>query len=513
MHSICRGWGFAFMLACFALTASTQTPAAASSPTAAPAAADASDAASARAHALLGRAVKINGPSVDGVAPWHLKADFQWQMTNQPVESGTIEEWWKGPDQWRRTYTLKKTVWTEWSQDRAHHFDTGFFFYRTFADLRVATPLITPLFQAKNFLPEYPMQIQPGPNGTEITCISIADPGHYAGKIDPDFLFPKYCLDKMGILRGEVTSNTLVTWGDLTVFDKRAIARTVDVFVDGHKMSESKVSLLEPLAAADEALLQPDKGAVPQPFAPTASDPHPVLLHSEKPIVPAAMVIAGGGGPVSISVVIDKEGKVKPSGPAFGTYAASMGVVNAAAEAARGFRYQPYLIDGQPVDVAWNITFSFGNNGYLPPPPEEDDKATGYDPKRDPAADLKAAEAEAQQTHKHIILEVGGDWCIWCAYMDKFFAHHSDINALLQSNYVVVKVNWSQENHNDDFLHQYAMINSFPFLIVLDENGKLLQAQRTGVLEGVMTYDPGKMKEFLNRWKPGAPTTQASLIP
>jgi hypothetical protein len=515
MHFMFQVRGFSLLLIGLAVSVSAQTPVQSTSapPAPVPAVADTSGADSARAHALLDRVVKINGPSVEGAAPWHLKADFQWQMLNQPIESGTLEEWWKGPDQWRRTYTMKKTVWTEWSQDRAHQFQSGFFFYRSFADLRIATPLITPLFQAKNFLPEYPMQVQPGPSGTDLSCISIADPGHYAGKIDPDFLFPKYCLDRMGVLRGVVTSNTLVSWSDFTVFDKRAVAKTVDVFVDGHKMSESKVSVLEPLAPSEEALLQPDKGAAPQPFAPTASDPRPVLLHSEKPIIPAAMVIAGGGGPVSIAVVIDKDGKVRPSGLAMGTRAASLGIVNASAEAARGFRYQPYLIDGQPVEVAWNIAFSFGTNGYIPPPPGEDDKPTGYDPKRDPAADLKAAEAEAQQAHKHIILEVGGDWCIWCAYMDKFFAHHADIDALLQANYVVVKVNWSQENHNDDFLQQYAMINSFPFLIVLDENGKLLRAQRTNVLEAVMSYDPGKMKDFLNHWKPGAPTTTASLIP
>ena len=510
MHSICRARGLALLLIGFAVSVSAQTPAPAAS--AAPAA-DASDAASAKAHALLDRAVKINGPSVEGAAPWHLKADFQWQMQGQPIESGTIEEWWKGPDQWRRTYTMKKAVWTEWSQDRANHFQSGIFLERTFADLRIAAPLITPLFQARYFLPEYPMQVQAGPNGTDMNCISIVDPGHYVDKIDPDFLFPRYCLDKMGVLRGVLTSNTLVTFSDFSVFDKRAIARTVDVFVDGHKMSESKVSVLEPLSPADEALLQPDKSAAPQPFAPTPSDPRPVLLHSEKPIVPAAMVIAGGGGPVSIAVVIDKEGKVRPSGPAMGTYDAGPGIIHAAAEAARSFRYQPYVVDGQPVEVAWNISFAFGNNGFIPPPVGEEDQPTGYDPKRDPAADLKAAEAEAQQSHKHIILEVGGSWCIWCAYMDKFFTDHPDVDALLKANYVVVKVNWSQENHNNDFLNQYAMVRSFPFLIVLDEKGKLLQAERTNVLEKGRSYDPDKMKDFLNQWKPGAPTTQASLIP
>jgi len=34
----------------------------------------------------------------------------------------------------------------------------------------------------------------------------------------------------------------------------------------------------------------------------------------------------------------------------------------------------------------------------------------GYDESRDPAADLKAAVAQAQRENKRILLEVGGEW-------------------------------------------------------------------------------------------------------
>lgn len=501
---------------CLSIVSAQSPPAAAVSAVTDP------DPASAQAHALLNRAVKINGPSVEGAAPWHLKADFQWQMPGQPINSGTIEEWWKAPDLWRRTYTIKKTVWTEWSVDRAHSFASPDPFpQRGIAELRIATPLITPLFQAKNFLPEYPMQMQPVGSGAEMSCVSIVDPTRYVDKIDPDFLFPKYCLDKHGVLHGVMTSNTLVTFGDFTVFNERAVAKTVDVIVDGAKTSEAKITLLEPLASADEPLLQPDKGATPEPFQPMASDPRPVLIHAERPMVPANMVIEGSGGNIRIAVIIGKDGKVRPRGPTrlaflmgndskvspsggpiLGVRPAGPGISAAAYDAAQDFRYQPYLIDGQPVEVAWTITFPFGKNGYEAPALDDSNAPAGYDPKRDPAADLKNAEAEAQQSHRHIILEVGGAWCIWCGYMDRFFADHPDIAALIQSNYVLVKVNWSQENHNNEFLSQYATVNSFPFLIVLDEHGKLLQAQRTSVLEKGTSYDPDKMKDFLNRWKP-----------
>ena len=37
-----------------------------------------------------------------------------------------------------------------------------------------------------------------------------------------------------------------------------------------------------------------------------------------------------------------------------------------------------------------------------------------YDPKRDAGSDIKNAVIEAQRTGKHVLLEVGGEWCTWC---------------------------------------------------------------------------------------------------
>jgi hypothetical protein len=475
----------ALCLACVALAQNPPNP-------------DDQDAMSLQAHALLDRALHVSGPSAEGAPPWHLRADYQLQPRGKAVESGTIEEWWKGPYQWRRTYTLKKDTWTEWSVDRLHQFETPIGFPRAFVDLRVGTPLINPLFQAVNFLPEYPMEMHPMDAGVAVNCVSIVDPLHYVDKIDPDFLFPKYCLDHSGILRGVVTSDTLVAFNDYVLFQNRGVAKTVQVMVDAQKVSESKITLLEPLASADEALLQPGKDSIPQPFIPMASDPRPVMIHWESPVIPANAVIAGGSGPVQIDVIIQKDGKVKPVGIVRG-----VPMLNAPTwDAVSRIRFQPYLIDGQPIEVAQGVLFTYGPNGYVPHAMGESVRPTGYDPKRDPVADLKVAEAEAQKAHKHIILEVGGEWCIWCAYMDHFFADHPDIDALMKANYVVVKVNWSRTNHNNAFLMQYAIVHYFPSLIVLDENGKLLQAQRTNVLEKGTSYDPAKVTDFLNQWKP-----------
>jgi thiol:disulfide interchange protein len=125
-----------------------------------------------------------------------------------------------------------------------------------------------------------------------------------------------------------------------------------------------------------------------------------------------------------------------------------------------------------------------------------------YDPKRDAAADVKAAVDEAGRSNKRVLLEVGGKWCSWCSILDRYFAGNADILKLRDDNYVTVKINMSPENENKPILSVYPEIPAYPHLFVLGTDGKLLQSQSTGELESGRSYDHGKMLEFLKKWAP-----------
>ncbi len=125
-----------------------------------------------------------------------------------------------------------------------------------------------------------------------------------------------------------------------------------------------------------------------------------------------------------------------------------------------------------------------------------------FDPARDPSKDLQNTVTEALKTNKNIILDVGGEWCIWCHRIDAFIEGHEDINSFLQKNYVIMKVNYSPENKNEAFLSDYPKISGYPHLFVLDENGKLLHSQDTGKLEGGKDYNLQKFMSFLKVWAP-----------
>lgn len=129
-----------------------------------------------------------------------------------------------------------------------------------------------------------------------------------------------------------------------------------------------------------------------------------------------------------------------------------------------------------------------------------------FDPQRDPSADLRAAIAEAKRSGRRIMLDVGGEWCIWCHRMDAFIEGDSELREFRSTNYVWVKINYSEENENQKFLSGYPKIKAYPHLFVLDADGKLLHSQFTGVLELGKSYDKEKFAGFLRTWAPSRRT-------
>jgi thioredoxin-related protein len=125
-----------------------------------------------------------------------------------------------------------------------------------------------------------------------------------------------------------------------------------------------------------------------------------------------------------------------------------------------------------------------------------------YDPARNADQDIKDAVAEAGRTGKRVLLEVGGEWCIWCHHMDEFFEKHTELLALREKNFIMVKINYSDENKNEQVLSRYPPVKGYPHIFVLERDGKLLQSQDTGKLEEGKSYNLDKFTAFLKEWSP-----------
>jgi thiol:disulfide interchange protein len=123
-----------------------------------------------------------------------------------------------------------------------------------------------------------------------------------------------------------------------------------------------------------------------------------------------------------------------------------------------------------------------------------------FDPARNADRDIREAIVEAKRTNRRVLLDVGGEWCVWCRRLDSLFVTDRALAAFRDMHFVTVKVNYSKENKNEAVLSRYPKIPGYPHLFVLDKEGKLLCSQDTGVLESGKGHDPAKVRGFLREW-------------
>jgi len=129
-----------------------------------------------------------------------------------------------------------------------------------------------------------------------------------------------------------------------------------------------------------------------------------------------------------------------------------------------------------------------------------------YDPKEDAVAAIAKAVQKAKAEKKHVFVQVGGNWCIWCARFNELVTKDAGIDSVIQANYVVYHLNYSKENKNEKLLAKYGFPQrfGFPVFLVLDGQGKLLHTQNSSYLEEGKGYNRETVIGFFNDWKPSA---------
>ncbi|WP_183562112.1 thioredoxin family protein [Mucilaginibacter sp. SP1R1] len=134
------------------------------------------------------------------------------------------------------------------------------------------------------------------------------------------------------------------------------------------------------------------------------------------------------------------------------------------------------------------------------------DKPHIYNPDADARTDIAAAVKKAATEHKNVLLQIGGNWCIWCLRFNDLVTNDAELNKYLHDNYVVLHVNYSKENKNEAVLASlgYPQRFGFPVFVVLDDKGNRLHTQNSGYLEQGKGHSKEKVMDFLKGWSPAA---------
>jgi len=129
-----------------------------------------------------------------------------------------------------------------------------------------------------------------------------------------------------------------------------------------------------------------------------------------------------------------------------------------------------------------------------------------YNPYENVDSALKIVLTQAKKENKHVFVQIGGNWCVWCARFNDFVAKDVKLDSAMNKNFIVYHMNYSPENRNPAVLKKfgYPQRFGFPVFVMLDAKGKRLHTQNSAYLEEGKSYSSRKILEFFDHWGPRA---------
>ncbi len=113
----------------------------------------------------------------------------------------------------------------------------------------------------------------------------------------------------------------------------------------------------------------------------------------------------------------------------------------------------------------------------------------------------------ARKQGKHVLLDFGANWCVWCHRLHHLFTTDPRVRDTLKRNYITVMVdvnkrNGAARNAAVDAYYGNPTRHGLPVLVVLDASGRRLHTQETGALEEGEAHSAEKVLAFLEKWAP-----------
>ncbi len=134
---------------------------------------------------------------------------------------------------------------------------------------------------------------------------------------------------------------------------------------------------------------------------------------------------------------------------------------------------------------------------------EMDKLAKPYHPEADAAKDIAVLLQQAKRENKNIVIQAGGNWCIWCLRFNEYIHTNKKVSKVVKDKLLYYHLNYSKENKNEAIFSKYAPEGGklgYPFFIVLNKDEQVLKVQDSGSLELGKGYDEAKVLAFFNSW-------------
>jgi TonB family protein len=313
---------------------------------------------------LLLLAQKQNRLTNPDIRHWHLKISvMQFDALGGVTAKSQVEEFWAGESKHKVIYTTPTASMTEYATEKG--------LFRSAGNpippgplMATANAFTNPIFENENLIEKWILNRENRKvNGVKLVCVSTK--GIKVGSEKREFTGSTYCLDpaKPSLLSRlnpvSSTGEAVYTRNNIQDFGGYYVPQELELTVGGKRTVEAHLELIEDLAQADDALFLPPSDAVPAPVVKTvnlsAGASHAILQHANAPDYPIAAKAAGIRGTVVIEAKISKDGSVSDlkivSGP--------KELLQSAMDAVRTWKYKPYLVNGEPMEVRTTVNVVF----------------------------------------------------------------------------------------------------------------------------------------------------------
>lgn len=297
--------------------------------------------------------------------PWHLKVTYQlYDDAGKPGEKGTYEYWWVSANLHRSTWTRPGATYTDWYTTNGKHYyletgeRLGFFEYKLQSALLAPLPDADELNPSKVTLSREEVPIF----GTKLPCVMVVPimPQHGEVKPEPMGLFPTYCFARnLPALRTSYSFSTFsISYDQFVKTQGRILPRAVQILEGKRVMLEARVGAINSISPYNPDLTPPTGALLtaPERVSIPASVAEGLLINKTNPVYPADARAAHVLGDVVLRAVIGRDG---------GVHELQVVTTPGASLAASTIRtvahwvYQPYLLNGKPVEVETTIRVSF----------------------------------------------------------------------------------------------------------------------------------------------------------
>lgn len=300
--------------------------------------------------------------------PWHLKATYEiYDESSTPKSQGTFEHWWASPQVYRNSWTRPGAVHNDWHTADGKHAYRGdgvldYFEYALQSAILSPLPGPAELDSSKYRLERESLKL----GALSLQCVMVIPLMPQHGRIQqvPLGLFPTYCFSAgTPILRIEYS------WGSLVMaFDRiakvqgRYLARQISIYEGKRKILTASVDDVTGIAPDDPALtLPPDvsSSSASEKVQLVSGVTVGMVLKKQAPVYPQDAKDARISGKVVLQATIGRDGGVHELHVVDAPWPS---LVASALWSVSQWRYKPYILNGEPVEVETqiNVIYTLG---------------------------------------------------------------------------------------------------------------------------------------------------------